>query len=243
MNIEKFNIKVLFSYIILIFYLFNMLGYIKNIPIKYQARVETAQNCQIIEKVNIKGKISAIETKNYTFSTTTTLSNATTTTETKTVTTAATKPLSKIVGKSMKVPTVDTSFKTYTAYTMLNRRSQQWKLQQKAYTDENGLRKIENYYLAAMGSYYSKTLGDCFRIKTSTGAEYDIMLCDYKADKHTDNLHQYTVRKNGGCVTEFYVDYPKLNSLIKRSGTVGKLSQFSGDVVEIIYLGYYNWKT
>ena len=142
--------------------------------------------------------------------------------------------------KKYSVPTVNTNFKSYTYYKMLNRRSIQWRLQEKAYTDENGLRKIDNYYLAAMGSYYSTTIGDLFRLTTSTGQVFDIILCDGKSDRHTDSKHQYTVANN--CMVEFYVDTAVLNPQVKMRGTVSVLPQFSGSIVKVESLGHYNWK-
>lgn len=143
-------------------------------------------------------------------------------------------------GSGLAVPSVNTSFKSYTYYTKLNKRSNQWKLQQKAYTDEHGLRKIKDFYLVAMGSYYSTTLGDTFKITTANGNEFKVMLCDYKSNKHTDKKHMYTVENN--CMVEFYVDGKKLNNKIKRSGTIGKIPQFSGKVTKVEYLGHYEWK-
>ena len=138
-----------------------------------------------------------------------------------------------------EVPNINTSFKSYTYYALLSKSSIQWKLQEIAYTDENGLRKIGNYYLAAMGSYYSTTIGDMFRLTTDTGAVFDIILCDAKSDRHTDARHMYTVSNN--CMVEFYVDTTVLNSTIKRMGSVGVLPQFSGSIVKVESLGHYEW--
>ena len=138
-----------------------------------------------------------------------------------------------------KVPSVNTNFKSYTYYALLNKSSIQWKLQELAYTDDNGLRKIDNYYLAAMGSYYSTTIGDIFRLTTDTGAVFDIILCDGKADRHTDANHMYTTANN--CMVEFYVDTTVLNRDVKFRGSVGILPQFSGSIVKVESLGHYEW--
>ena len=138
-----------------------------------------------------------------------------------------------------QVPSINTNFKSYTYYALLNKSSIQWKLQELAYTDENGLRKIGNYYLAAMGSYYSTTIGDMFRLTTDTGAVFDIILCDAKDDKHTDTRHMYT--KSNNCMVEFYVDTTVLNGTIKRMGSIGVLPQFNGSIVKVESLGHYEW--
>lgn len=139
-----------------------------------------------------------------------------------------------------KVPTVNTSFKSFTYYTSLNRNSTQWRLQEKAYTDENGLRKIENYYLVAVGTYYSSTIGDLFRFTTDTGNVFEIIVCDIKADKHTDSRNMYTRGKNP-CMVEFYVA-KTLCKTAKVRGSIGVLSGFEGSIVKVEKLGHYNWE-
>lgn len=138
-----------------------------------------------------------------------------------------------------QVPSINTNFKSYTYYALLNKSSIQWKLQEIAYTDENGLRKIGNYYLAAMGSYYSTTIGDMFRLTTDTGAVFDIILCDAKDDRHTDARHMYTLSNN--CMVEFYVDTTVLNRTVKTMGSISVLPQFSGSIVKVESLGHYEW--
>ena len=137
-----------------------------------------------------------------------------------------------------RVPQVSHDFKSYTAYTCLSRRSPQWtKIQTIAYSDENGLRKVENYYCVAMGSYYSTTLGDLFRITTEDGYVFEVILCDFKANRHTNSTHQYTARNE--CITEFYVDYSCFNSAARRAGSVSVIPGFSGKITSIEYLGNY----
>lgn len=58
------------------------------------------------------------------------------------------------------------SFKSYMDFRCItNRSSLQYKMQQQAYTDENGLRKIGEYYCVAMGTYYGN-LGDKLYVET-----------------------------------------------------------------------------
>lgn len=137
-----------------------------------------------------------------------------------------------------RVPQVSHDFKSYTAYTCLSRRSPQWtKIQTIAYSDANGLRKVDNYYCVAMGSYYSTTLGDLFRITTEKGNTFDVILCDFKADRHTNSTHQYTARNQ--CITEFYVDYSCFNNSAKIAGSVSVIPEFGGKITSIEYLGNY----
>lgn len=123
------------------------------------------------------------------------------------------------------------SFKSYTDYRCLSRSSAQWRLQEQAYTDENGLRKIGDAYLVAMGSYYGTTLGTTYQVTLSNGNSFTVMLCDSKADRHTDANNQ--VCSSNGSVIEFYVESDKMPSIIRQMGSVGALSQFSGSIVSI----------
>ena len=142
--------------------------------------------------------------------------------------------------KDYAVPSVDTNFKSFTYYTSLKESSFQGQLQKIAYTDENGLRKVENYYCAALGTYYSTTIGDLFRITTSDNNVFDIILCDVKANAHTDVNNMYTISDNS--LVEFYVDKTTLNSAAKVRGSISAIEGFSGSIVKVEYLGYYEWK-
>jgi hypothetical protein len=149
---------------------------------------------------------------------------------TETVTEATTKSI-----ESTTQPQAQSSnfgrFKSYTDYRMLSRSSAQWKLQEQAYTDENGLRKIGDAYLVAMGSYYGKTLGTKYQVTLSSGSSFTVMLCDFKSDRHTDAAHQ--VCTTNGSVIEFYVDTNAMPSIVRQMGSVGALDKFSGGIVSI----------
>lgn len=140
---------------------------------------------------------------------------------------------------SFDVPNVNTNFKSFTYYTSLNRSSTQWRLQEKAYTDSNGLRKIENYYLAAVGTYYSSTIGDLFRFTTDCGNTFDIIVCDIKSNAHTDSRNMYT--RGNCCMVEFYVA-KTLCKTARVRGSIGVLSGFEGSIVKVEKLGRYNWE-
>ena len=65
-------------------------------------------------------------------------------------------------------------FKTYMSYKAItDTSSDQWKLQQQAYTDSDGFRKVGNDFCVAIGQHYSKTVGDRkFYIKLDSGIEF-----------------------------------------------------------------------
>ena len=136
------------------------------------------------------------------------------------------------------IPKVSRDFKSYTNYKMLNRKSSQWlKIQTIAYTGEYGLRKVDDYYCVAMGSYYTKRVGDLFRITLETGYSFEVIITDFKSDRHTDKNHQYT--KSNNCIVEFYVDYNTFDRKARSSGSISSIPQFAGMVVNIESLGNY----
>lgn len=136
------------------------------------------------------------------------------------------------------IPDNGGKFKSYTNYRLLSKSSPQWnKIQchSNAYTDENGLRKVGDYYCVAMGSYYSSTLGDTFEV-TTEGGTFRVVLCDFKANQHTDSTNRYTA--HNGCVIEFYVDMDSLDSAARRMGDISYAdSKFSGKITSITKTG------
>lgn len=124
------------------------------------------------------------------------------------------------------------SFKSWMPYTAItNRASAAYKLQKKAYTDKNGLRKVGDDYCVAMGTYYSSTIGDRFKVTMSTGKTFTVIISDVKANRHTDSTNRYTV--SNGCMMEFLVDRSCLNPSVKRSGSVSSIKLFSGKFAKI----------
>jgi hypothetical protein len=123
-------------------------------------------------------------------------------------------------------------FKSYTDYNCLSRSSRQWELQTEAYTDSNGLRKIGDAYLVALGSYYGTTLGTRYTVTLSNGSVFDIILCDVKQDRHTDSTNRVCL--SNGSVLEFYVDSSALPNEVNVMGTVSVIPYFSGSVVSIV---------
>lgn len=140
--------------------------------------------------------------------------------------------LKRIQSKLIKQNSSLGTFKSYTDYKCLARNSAQWKLQEQAYTDENGLRKIGDAYMVALGSYYGTTLGTKYTVTLSNGSVFQAILCDCKKDIHTDANNQKTL--SDGSVLEFYVDTVVLPKSVKTSGTISSINFFSGSVVSIV---------
>ena len=150
------------------------------------------------------------------------------------------KNVEQVNVNSYSVPYNGGSFKSYTNYQLLSKSSPQWnKIQcnSNAYTDENGLRKVGEYYCVAMGSYYTRTLGDLFEIQTE-GGSFKVIICDFKADVHTDSNNQCTL--GNGWVIEFYVDMSRLNSTARQMGDISYVdSNFRGSIISINKIGNY----
>ena len=140
----------------------------------------------------------------------------------------------------LEIPDCDTSFKSYMDYNCItDDTTKQWELQQTAYTDEYGLRKVGTDYCVAVGSYYSETVGERFKINLDNGNEFTVIISDLKQDKHTDSSNRYSpvYDKNGDFysanILEFIVDVDRLHSMVTTLGTVSYYSEFEGNIVSI----------
>ena len=131
----------------------------------------------------------------------------------------------------------DSSFKSFMDYRMItDQTSRLWKLQQKAYTDQNGIRKIGDYYCVAMGSGISSKIGDKFEVELDTGEIIKVILADQKADRHTDKTNTYLDMGDGRInVVEFIVETESMPEIVQVMGDVSYMpdEDFQGGV-EII---------
>ena len=142
--------------------------------------------------------------------------------------------------EEMKIPNCDTSFKAYMDYRCItNKTSDQYKLQLSAWTDDMGLRRVDDYYLVAMGTYYSDNIGDKFRITLEGDKTFDVMIGDVKADIHTDNGNMYSPVYNtdgsfkSANVIEFIIDKQVISKKVKLWGDVSAYDEFAGNIVKI----------
>ena len=140
----------------------------------------------------------------------------------------------------LEIPDCDTSFKAYMDYSCItDDTTMQWELQQKAYTNEYGLRKIGTDYCVAVGSYYSETVGERFKITLDNDNEFTVIISDLKKDEHTDSSNRYSpvYDENGefysANVLEFIVDTNQLHSMVTTLGTVSYYDEFKGNIVSI----------
>ena len=135
----------------------------------------------------------------------------------------------------MGLPAVSGRTKTYAYYTAVTAKgSPQYKLlnSSECYTDpETGIRMVDGCYCVALGSYYGTRIGTKYRITFSTGTSINVILCDQKADRHTDSNHQYAV--NNSDIVEFYVQGSAMPSSVRRGGSFGSYPKFAGSVTSI----------
>lgn len=106
--------------------------------------------------------------------------------------------------------------------------SKQWELQQKAYTDEEGFRRVGKYYLVAIGMGYTNTIGDTFKIKIG-GKTKHYMIGDVKYEG-TDPTHRYHL--TDGSIVEFIVDDEVMDPVAIKNGDMSVYG-FKGAVEEI----------
>jgi hypothetical protein len=138
------------------------------------------------------------------------------------------------------VPWQNSDFKAYMPYdSITDKTAPQWHYRQNAWTDSNGLRRVDSDYLVAMGTYYTEKVGERFKITLDTGNVFTVTVGDIKNPAHTDRYNMYTsVKDNYGNfysanVVEFIVDTDRLDSRAKKLGTVSCLDGLDGNIEKI----------
>lgn len=112
-----------------------------------------------------------------------------------------------------------------------NTRSPQYEIQTHCTTDEHGIRKYGQYYTVAMGSYFTRELGDTFHVTLNNGHEFDILLGDYKDDGIQPYYGHPSINYDGErCVNviEFIVDDRAIPREVMKTGTFSVLDRFGG---------------
>lgn len=130
---------------------------------------------------------------------------------------------------------LDTSFKSYMDYTTItNTESKQYELQQKAYTDNDGLRRYGALgdYMIAVGTPYAD-VGDRVLVTLDTDKSFYAIVGDSKGDVW------YHDCSKGACVVEFIVDTPCMDEFPKKMGDCSYIGDFEGEVISISVLPSY----
>lgn len=135
------------------------------------------------------------------------------------------------VYESLEIPQGDCSSFLYMDYRAItDTSSKQWALQQTAWTDSQGLRRIGDDYCVALGTFYGQ-VGDRFRITTDHGNVYTVQMADAKG---YDSNGWYHVAGNGKInLVEFIVQTEYLPSEVTVMGDCGVLENIGGNVVRI----------
>lgn len=140
---------------------------------------------------------------------------------------------------------INNSFKSYLGYNKITDTcSNQYKLQQFAYTNSNGLRMVENRICIALGSYYSHDVGQYVDVYMKNGEVLKCIVADCKNNAHTDKNNQ---QHFDGSVVEFIVDINIVENLLMTpygcSGDISDISsEFEGEILFIrIYEERYNY--
>lgn len=139
--------------------------------------------------------------------------------------------------------------KPYTRYTVYTKKNTaQYKLQQVAKTDENGLRIVTDpngvdRYCVALGAQWaggqSKDIGRCFDVKMKNGTTIHCALADVKKVEHSQS-GEGRYGKNNNDFMEFIVDQNALNQKARATGDVSyACEELLGGAVEIRVLDLY----
>lgn len=135
------------------------------------------------------------------------------------------------VHESLEIPQGDCSSFLYMDYRAItDTSSKQWALQQTAWTDSQGLRRIGDDYCVALGTFYGQ-VGDRFRITTDRGNVYTVQMADAKG---YDSNGWYHVAGDGKInLVEFIVATEYLPNEVTLHGDCGVLENIGGNVIKI----------
>lgn len=135
------------------------------------------------------------------------------------------------VYESLEIPQGDCSSFLYMDYRAItDTSSKQWALQQMAWTDSDGFRRIGDDYCVALGTFYGQ-VGDRFRITTDRDNVYTVQMADAKG---YDSNGWYHVAGNGKInLVEFIVQTEYLPNEVALHGDCGVLDNVGGNIVKI----------
>lgn len=142
-----------------------------------------------------------------------------------------------------KVPNISSHIKYFTDYRCYNLQyTPHYRLQQVSWTDEQGLRRFNNDYIVALGSYYSTNIGDRFEVTLDTGMVFTIILGDGKWDADCDELCMYMPcfdyeGNQAANLLEFIIDEDVLDAEVYDYGDLNCMENFKGSVTKMRYLG------
>lgn len=133
----------------------------------------------------------------------------------------------------------DSSFKAYMDYRCItDTMSVQYEMQQQAYTDSRGFRRIGDDYCVALGTGFTGGCGERYVIYLDSGYSFTAVVADVKSDIHTDPTHCYVPRgENSGNVVEFIIDSDYAESEMLSCGNAGYYEDLGGNITAIEAIG------
>lgn len=147
------------------------------------------------------------------------------------------------IGESVPLPDLPTHIKTFTDYRYYGLwYTPHYRLQQVAYTDNNGLRRFNEDYIVAMGAFYSTDIGDRFKVTLDSGSEFTVILGDGKhpCDCDETNMYDPCVDYDGvDCanVLEFIINDDVIEPSVYAYGSLNCIPKFKGNIIKMEYLG------
>lgn len=149
----------------------------------------------------------------------------------------------KVVGQDMELPDLPTDRKVCTNYTVYGiGGTPHNRMQLAAWTDEQGCRRYEDYYIVGLGSAYADRIGETFEVELDTGVTFKIITGDMKADCDTDSTNRYCpcINYDGeqcANILEFIIDRDVLDPKAYAWGGIDYYQNFKGNIVRLTYLG------
>lgn len=137
-----------------------------------------------------------------------------------------------LIYKVMELP-IETNGakKTLLRHNKIKRKtSDQYKLQQHAWTDDEGFRRYEEFYMIALGTYYVDYIGQRFDILFEDGSLIKAVIGDVKWDDGTDEKRQYHLCDMS--IVEFIIDESVFDPILFKEGDCSALIG-EGAVIEI----------
>lgn len=122
-------------------------------------------------------------------------------------------------------------FKSWMPYNLFNKATDQYKLQQIAYTGNHGIRYVDDYACIAIGTFANTKIGQRIDLILKNGTIIQCVMADEKSDKHTDSKNIITTKSD--CCSEFIVDQKVLNKDVKRDGDISSIcAEWDSPVVQ-----------
>lgn len=122
-------------------------------------------------------------------------------------------------------------FKSYENYKKITcKSSKQYKLQEKAITNELGIREYNGKVMVAIGTGYGCNVGDEIEVCLEGFSTFRAVVGDIKSDMDTDITNTY--HESDKSVIEFIVDTEVISKEILRSGDISNLG-YNGGIIYI----------